>query len=897
MACWNLIAKGKWIKILGTAAACLFTLADSLEAATSTLFCAKKDAAAMFGAGDLSAAMARQGYTVSDVQDLTTLTGGTENIRIVLAKKGTSSVEDALAKEGAPPVPTLQPQGYAYRLTTSGTRRTYWVIGADATGLMYGGLDLANSIAINDLGSVFNSEHNPYIVRRGLLYNIPLDCRAPNYGASGDAFSENIEVMWDFTFWKEFLDDLARDHLNVIYLWTQNPFPVLVKVPDYPEVSLSDVQRPTIPFTGSTSGTGLTPPEMLKTAATVKTMTIEDKIAFWQKVMAYAHDRGVSFSLNTFNIHLYSMEGKHGITNSLSNPNTKDYFRKAVEAMVLTYPFLEEIGTYQGEDMKGSDEARQAWIHDTYYQGILDAEAQRPGRRVNFMDRVSSPKQMDVAASTSGADPERFHASIRYATQIYTTPTPHSFDFLLSHVPNGRQVWLEFRNESFFAFRFGDCEFIRSLIKGIPTNKTYGFLWGSNGYMYGREFISTDPDSPRQSLSKKMWYNFMLLGRLAYDPGLSTSLFQKTIANKFPEVSGPALYDAWVAASKIIPVVNRFHFSNTGGADWMWYPEACMNQRENTISNFIGSRTIDSTMMNIGAYRDKLAGGLAMGSAITPLQTAQQLNDYADAALQSVDQMDPGPNKELRLTIGDIRAMAYLGYYYSEKIQGATEKAIYDQDPASHAEFKQKAIDHLRLAAMHWRTYAAAFAQLYKPQWLSRIGPGGGSASAYVDVKQLFATALTDLKIARGSDLDASTTPTANGSILEAEKARFRAGLVTTRLSGFTGTGAVEFTRATNGTIEWNYFAAQPGSYSLEFRYSMASGNVPATLSLNGKQVDGELSFWTTGNSWQSETRHLPLVSGPNVIKLSFRTPRTLLVDHLNVVASCERVLAPPQKR
>ena len=49
--------------------------------------------------------------------------------------------------------------------------------------------------------------------------------------------------MWDFEFWRAYLDALARDRYNFVSLWNLHPFPSMVKVPEYPDVALNDVWR------------------------------------------------------------------------------------------------------------------------------------------------------------------------------------------------------------------------------------------------------------------------------------------------------------------------------------------------------------------------------------------------------------------------------------------------------------------------------------------------------------------------------------------------------------------------------------------------------------------------------------------------------------------------------
>jgi len=64
-----------------------------------------------------------------------------------------------------------------------------------------------------------DGEHTPFIERRGIKFNIPLDARTLSYSDAGDAAQQNIPEMWSMDFWREFLDEMARDHYDVLSLW------------------------------------------------------------------------------------------------------------------------------------------------------------------------------------------------------------------------------------------------------------------------------------------------------------------------------------------------------------------------------------------------------------------------------------------------------------------------------------------------------------------------------------------------------------------------------------------------------------------------------------------------------------------------------------------------------
>ena len=264
-------------------------------------------------------------------------------------------------------VPALKPEGFSIRLTSGRDKTTYWIVGGDAAGAMYGGLELADVIRTSDLEGVEAVDQNPYMALRGIKFNCPLDERTPTYHAhSGDAQQKNVLVMWDMDFWKAYIDDLARFRYNYLSLWNLHPFPSMVRVPGYEKVALADVQSTTQTLT----------------------MTMDEKIAFWRKVMRYAKDRNVDVYVVTWNI------------------------------------------------------------------------------------------------------------------------------------------------------------FVREFIRKIPYDVSRGYYYGSDGYVWGREFLSLEPETPRQLDMTKHWYHWMLWGRLGYDPDLTNGRLVQILEARFPQVEAQDLFTA-----------------------------------------------------------------------------------------------------------------------------------------------------------------------------------------------------------------------------------------------------------------------------------------------------------------------------------------------------------------
>jgi len=485
---------------------------------------------------------------------------------------------------------------------------------------------------------------------------------------------------------------------------------------------------------------------MLTHLETVKKMSIEEKIKFWREVMQYAHDRGIDVYLFTWNIFVFGADGKYGITSAQDNTNTIDYFRKSVTQTLLTYPLLKGIGITGGENMQKlpGEFTNEKWLWKTYGEGVLDAKKMEPDRAIPLIHRIHQTTVKEIEKDWANY-PDTFDLSFKYSVaHMYSSTNPPFAKPTLAELPAGRRLWFEVRNDDIYDFRWGDPTFARNYIFNMPgADRLAGFLMGPDGYVWGREFTSTEPDSPRQLFIKKNNYSFMLWGRLGYDPALSDSLFEKTLAVQFPQVDGQRLFAAYSAASKIIPQIDRFFWAG-GGNDLGWFPEACVRHPAGakgfyTVTDFMKGKTMPGTgILDISTYCNKTAQRESV-TGITPLQVAEALKADANTTLKLSSEMPVAQEKELRFTFGDLTAMAHLGNYYAEKILGATDLALFEKN--GKPELQASAVAHLERALDHWKQYALVATSQYKPQLLTRIG--------FVDLNALTESVQRDIVIAR----------------------------------------------------------------------------------------------------------------------------------------------------
>jgi hypothetical protein len=752
----------QWLKTSLAGAGAWFALSgiSSAAAPEAVVYFDLQAAPVRFATEDISSALQARGLHVS-LSPVRVMSPERARVSVEVIFRSTASSDMAADPDGG--YASLSSEGFSLRKSKSVETDRFEITSKDAAGAMYGGLELAEQIRTRGVDGVVDTDRNPYLAMRGTKFNIPLDLRTPSYTDMGDSAQANIETMWDFEFWRAYIDQLARDRYNYVSLWNLHPFPSMVKVPGYEDVALNDVWRSKIKFDEdySTRTTDIVTPAMLANKQVVKQLTIEQKIDFWRRVMQYAKDRNIDFYVITWNTYTYGVDGKHGISDALDNPKTVDYFRASVREMFRTYPLLAGMGVTAGENMGdasayysgGTDSfsAKENWLFATYGQGMLDVAREQPKRQFRFIHRQHETRASDIAATFAPltAQPNvDFVFSFKYAQAHALSSTKQTFhgDFVAS-LGNLRTLWT-IRNDDALMFRWASPDFVREFVKNIPYEKSQGYYFGSDMWVWGREFLDRSPATPRQLEIDKHWLHFLLWGRFAYDPSLGKERLAALVSQRFPGVDGKKLLAAWQDASSIYPLVTGFHWALY---DFQWYIEACRSRPApaKTASGFHSVETFISQPVHPGTDNipiPKYVAGVnaaAKLSGTTPPEVARRIDARSDAALSAIAEWEKAGarrQRELIGTVADIHAMALLGKYYAAKIRGATELALYRETRGQ--EHQAAAISELTRAAEFWKDYTArATARYRNPMWTNRVGT--------VDWRELDTEVLHDIEIAR----------------------------------------------------------------------------------------------------------------------------------------------------
>ncbi len=696
-----------------------------------------------YASHEISKAATERKHTVR----LSSLSGktGNEDMVIKIIADSATSLKTA-ANENLETPESLGWQCYAIRVKNNGKQKNVYVLAGDQTGAMYGSLDVAEAIRIQTIDTLTASDHKPYLERRGIKFNIPLDLRTPSYTDPSDAAQQNIPDVWEKPFWETYLNEMAQNRFNVLSLWSLHPFPSLVKIPEFPEVALNDVWRTKEKFDDGYSHNGINyvRPHLLKNVEVIKRITIDEKIAFWKTVMQIAHERGIEVYWFTWNIFTNGAEGKHGITNRQDNDTTIRYFRAAVREMVQTYPHLSGMGITAGEAMNGKltgEYANEKWLWRTYGEGIRDALNKEPNRKFRLIHRFHQTSLSEIKDAFRDY-PGPLDLSLKYAiAHMYSITNPPFVYAAMPLLSQQTKSWLTIRNDDIYSFRWANNDFARRFIKDIPEpEKIAGYYMGPDGYNWGRDYLTKG--AQHELVMQKQWYSFMLWGRLSYDPDLSDQVFFKALQMRFPALQVQNLYKPWSAASMIFPWITRYVW---GDIDLKWFPEANISHPTHkgffTVADYIEREPMPgSNIRNIYLWAKNHHEGKAdsLQSPLAVADTLSRLSAVAMSGLKALPARKTGSFTELDQTLGDIEAFAHIGYYYSAKMKAACSLAQFDQ--FGNEADRGKAVVYLKEARNHWAKYAKVYNSLYKPALYNRVG--------FVNIPELIKKVEADITMA-----------------------------------------------------------------------------------------------------------------------------------------------------
>lgn len=236
--------------------------------------------------------------------------------------------------------------GTAEGYTIAKDKKGITVTGNDATGVIYGCVELAERIKTTGSLDIQPITETPGMVMRGTCIGLQKTVYLPGHAVYEYPYTpENFPWFYDKAEWIKYLDMLVENKMNSLYLWNGHPFASLVKLKDYPFALEVDEET------------------FKKNEEIFSFLTHEaDKRGIWVIQMFYNIILSKPFADH---YGLKTQDRHRPIT-----PLISDYTRKSIAAFIENYPNVGLL-VCLGEAMATIDDD-VIWMKETIIPGIKD---------------------------------------------------------------------------------------------------------------------------------------------------------------------------------------------------------------------------------------------------------------------------------------------------------------------------------------------------------------------------------------------------------------------------------------------------------------------------------------------------------------------------------------------
>jgi hypothetical protein len=414
------------------------------------------------------------------------------------------------------------------------------ITSGDDSGTLYGCLELAKRIRDEGklpVDSVVDFHDAPVMTLRGTCIGMQKTFILPGRKVYEYPYTpELFSWFYDKKLWTEYLDFLAANRMNTLYLWNGHPFASLVRLKDYPYA----VEVPDDVFQNNQ--------EQFRWLAQEC-----DKRGIWLVQMFY----------NIFVSKPFAETNHISTQLSAPTPLVADYTRKSIAEFVKEYPNV-GLMVCLGEALQGTSN-QVAWATQTILPGVLEG-----------MKAVGLKEQPPVVIRTHAMDA---NVIISACFQVYSnlfTETKYNGESLTTWEPRGKgqathlamsKLGPHLVNIHILSnlepFRYGDTEFIRKSV--LASRDRFG---ASGIHLYPLSYwnwpYSPDIADPPLKQWERDWIWFEAWARYAWNPDVSEAEDRAYWISRLAEFYGNTnaaakILDAYNAAGEVAPrLIRRF---------------------------------------------------------------------------------------------------------------------------------------------------------------------------------------------------------------------------------------------------------------------------------------------------------------------------------------------------
>jgi len=634
------------------------------------------------------------------------------------------------------PDPALGNEGFSFALGDNGD---IFISAADDSGALYGCLELAKRIrAQSKLPSdVANFRDKPAMTLRGTCIGMQKTFILPGRKVYEYPYTPDLfPWFYDKNLWREYLDFLAANRMNTLYLWSGHPFASLVRLKDYPYA----VEVPDDVF--------------VKNQEQFRWLAQEcDKRGIWLVQMFYNILVSKPFA-----------ETNH-ISTQLSAPTplAADYTRKSIAEFVKEYPNV-GLMLCLGEALQGTSN-QIAWATQTILPGVKDG-----------MNAAGLKAQPPVVIRTHAMDA---YAIMPACFQVYSnlfTETKYNGESLTTWEPRGKDQATHLAMSrlgphlvnihilsNLEPFRYGDTGFIKKSVRASRDR-----LGASGIHLYPLSYwnwpYSPDIAEPPLLQWRRDWIWFQAWARYAWNPDVPEPEDRAYWISQLADFYGnpnaaQKILDAYNFSGEVAPrLIRRFGITEGNRQTLslgMTLDQLVNPQKYGAIEDLWLSQSPPGERLDEYVKKE---WNHQPHAGETPPSILREVLDYSSNAVAAVEAAAPLVTKnrdEFERLRNDAHCIRAMAENYSAKVQAAELVLRYNyshdlQDLDRAGTFLADSLaDYEKLAALTANTYHYANSMQTsqrKIPFSGGIKGGGGTNFLWSQLVPLYRRELDDFQ-------------------------------------------------------------------------------------------------------------------------------------------------------
>lgn len=635
-----------------------------------------------FGAEKLSKALAKLNYSTKiEQKDKLSTTYNAIAIGVFSDKLFINNLPAAIKNK----ISTTQKEGFHIY---TGKNGALYIIGNDASGALYGCIELADQIkGSGKLPAQLALSDQPEMVLRGTCIGL----QKPDYLPGHDVYEypytpETFPWLYDKALWIKYLDMMVENRYNSLYLWNGHPFSSLLRLKDYPY------------------------------AVEVDDATLKKNEEIFQFLTKEADKRGIWVIQMFYNIIIPKpFADKHGLKTQDRNrpiiPLIADYTRKSIASFVEKYPNV-GLMVALGEAMEGVGQDDIDWFTKTIIPGVKDG-----------LKAAGIKEEPPIVLRAHDTDaPSVMKAALPLYKNLYTE-NKFNGEALTTYTPRG--AWADLNRKlaaigtinisnvhilaNLEPFRYGSADFIQKSVQAM--NKIYGAK-GLHLYPQASYWdwpYSADEVKGRLLEVDRDWIWYKEWARYSWnsqrDRSGEINYWGNELANKYGAdlTGGKAILNAYEESGEISPKLLRRYGITDGNRQTltlgMLMTQLINPFRYGLFTLMYESEAPEGEMIIEYAEKEwKKQGHIGE----TPVQVAREVIEHGKKAIQSINEAAPSVTKdtaEFKRLRNDIYCYDEMANFYAEKVKAALWILRYKNsnqvaDLEQALPFLQNSVDH-----------------------------------------------------------------------------------------------------------------------------------------------------------------------------------------------------------